>query len=350
MNSRLGWHGRLALALAPVAALAVAAPANAATTVELDGGATAIKLAPKAAKALRSAGIRVVLAKPARVVRGTIAFPVNGGEIDPATAKGTITHRGGLTFRMGRAKVAVKNPTLNTNKRTLTVRVGSRSLVLATVKGGKVTRDGFDTEVGALKLTLSKKAASALNRAFGIRSIKGGMALGTAASVTEAAEIAIEEGNTTLTLDARAAGVLGAARVSLTPVAPATADNPITLRFPVTGGTVSTDDLSGRIEHAGGLTLRSADGSRSVVLTDPVLNLGATPTFGITFSGLANTTIADVTLTGAPSVDADARTISATGAVLRLNAAAAAVLNGTFGRAFTAGDVLGTASLTAQAR
>lgn len=349
MNSRLGWHGRLALALAPVAALAVAAPANAATTVELDGGATAIKLAPKAAKALRQAGIRVVLAKPARVVRGTIAFPVAGGEIDPATAKGSIRHRGGLTFRMGRAKVAVRNPTLNTSKRTLTVKLGSKNLVLANVKGGKVTRDGFDTEVGALKLTLNKKAAAALNKAFRIRSIKGGMALGTAASVTEAAEIAIESGSTTLALDARAAQVIGAARVSLAPIAPATADNPITLRFPVTGGTVDTDRLAGTISHSGGISLTSADGSRRLELTNPALNLSATPSFSIEYATLL-TPIADVTLAGAPTIDADARTITASGAILRLNSVAAGVLNGTFGRAFNGGDVLGTASLTAQAR
>lgn len=340
MRSRYGWHGRLAVATAVAATFAVAAPANAADTVELDGGTTTLKLDGKTVRALRSAGITVAANKPAKVSGTTARFPISGGDIDPANAKGTIAHKGGLTLRMGRTKVALTAITLNTGKKTVTAKSGRRTITVGSLAGGKVTRDGFETELSGVKVKLGKSAAGTLNRAFGVRAFKSGLALGTAAVAPTTDEIAFDRGSTTLTFNAQTAGGLRALGVNVAPVAPATAD-PATggLIFPVTGGVVNTSNLTGRITHSGGLTLGT------LALSDPVITLGSTVTLGVNLG-----TIADIALSGAPAIDPATRTVRVAGAV-RLNEFAANALNQLFGRPiFAPGAEIATASLNATAR
>ena len=40
---------------------------------------------------------------------GGVAFPITGGSIDPASAAGRIDHCGGLAFRAGGTRVALRN-------------------------------------------------------------------------------------------------------------------------------------------------------------------------------------------------------------------------------------------------
>jgi hypothetical protein len=56
-------------------ALAVAAPAGAAT-VDVDGGATQLRIAPGTARALHSLGVRVSTLDPAKAGRRGVSFPV----------------------------------------------------------------------------------------------------------------------------------------------------------------------------------------------------------------------------------------------------------------------------------
>src|SRR4051794_41908874 len=90
---------RVAAASALVA-LAVAAPADAAT-VKLAGGSTTLKLDAGTAKALKGLGVSVTPITPAKAGAKGVSFPISGGSIDPATAAGTITHPGGLQLRPG---------------------------------------------------------------------------------------------------------------------------------------------------------------------------------------------------------------------------------------------------------
>lgn len=342
-----GWHGRLAVALALGATLAVAAPAGAATTVRLAGGTTSLKLDGKTAKAVSKAGIKVSPAKPAKSKSGSIAFPISGGSIDPATAKGTITHKGGLTFKMGKGKVTLSSPTINTAKGTLAVKLGKKTVVVGTAKGGKVTRDGFATDVAGLKLKLNKLGAKTLNTAFGVSTFKAGLALGTASVASQPAEIALEGGSTSLVFTPTAAGALRQLGIAVAPIAPATADAATGgLKFAVTGGTLDAKTFFGSITHSGGLSLTGRD---AVKLTDPVITVSGTPQLALSYSG-ASVPIADLGLTATPRIDTAARTIEVTGASVRLNSLAATTLNGLLGIPFPAGTELATASLTAQAR
>jgi hypothetical protein len=64
-------------------------------------------------------------------------------------------------------------------------------------------------------------------------------------------------GSTTLRLDRSAAAVFDAVGVDIAPLGEATLEDG-RFRFPISGGRVDVDTLSGRIEHAGGLRFRAA--------------------------------------------------------------------------------------------
>jgi hypothetical protein len=342
MRSRHGWHGRLAVAAAVSATFAVAVPANAATTVRLSGGTTTLKLNGKTARALRSAGISIKAAKPAKTRAGALVFPIGGGAIDPANAKGTIDHKGGVTLAMGRTKVALRAIVLNTGKRTISAKSGRRTLALGSLAGGKVTRAGFATKLAGVQVKFGRAAAGALNRAFGVRVFKAGLALGTAAIAPVSREIALERGATTLTFNAQTAGGLRALGVTVAPIAPATANATGGLVFPVSGGTLDTTTFAGRITHRGGLNI----GGR-LPLTDPVVTLGAAPTLAVNLGTIADLDLSRITR----SIDPRTRTINVGGAGVKLNEIAATTLNSVFGRpVFTAGQEIATTSLTATAR
>ena len=105
---------RLAAAGALVA-LAVAAPAGAAT-VKLAGGSTTLELNAGTAKALKGLGVSVTPITPAKAGSKGVAFPITGGTIDPATAAGTITHSGGLQLRAGSTRVRLTSFTIGVDK------------------------------------------------------------------------------------------------------------------------------------------------------------------------------------------------------------------------------------------
>lgn len=355
MTTRFGWHGRLAVATAALATLVVAAPAGAATTVRLAGGSTSVKLGSKATSAFKQAGIKVSPAKPAKNKGGSLVLPISGGSIDPATAKGVIVHKGGITLKMGKGKFTLGSLTLNTAKGTFAAKVGrSRAAAtIGTVKGGKVARNGFATNLSGAKLTLNKLGAATINTAFGIDSIKAGLQLGTASVVSQPAEIALTRGTTKLTFTATTAGALGQLRVAPGAIAPATFDAATgTVSFPITRGTVDPSTLAGSIFHSGGLSLTKA-GSSPTELTQPIITLSTSPTLAVTFGG-ASLAIADLDISALTrSVDARTRTISLAGAGVKLNQTAASALTGILGApegAFRAGDLIATASLTATAR
>ncbi|MBB4663123.1 hypothetical protein [Conexibacter arvalis] len=344
MHTRFGWHGRLAVALGLTASLAVAAPAVAAPTVSVSGGTTTLRLDGKTVRALRRAGVAVSASKPAKLRGGTVSFPVSGGSIDPATAKGTLKHRGGLTLKMGRRKLALTAITLNSGKGTFTAKAGKKSVAFASVKGGKVSRDGFATSVAGYRVAISKKGAAALNKALGGRAFKAGAKLGTAGSKPSSNEIALDRGTTTLAFVPQVAGALRQAGATIAPVAPATADAATgAISFPVTSGTLNARSLFGTIRHGGGL------GIGSFTLTDLAIQISAKPTLSTNLG-----TIADLDVSALRSdVDPQTRTVSLEGVGIRVNQLAATTLDAAFFGSrgvLEAGATIATGSLQATAR
>ena len=165
--------------LAVVAAGLAAAPsANAA--VSLSGGDTRLTLDKGTAKALTSLGVAVSPTGPARAQGRHVRFPISGGSIDPASAAGTINHRGGLRFKAGKTKVTLKDYRVTVgSKIRLSARLGNARVTILDLTGTpSVTRDGFNTNVSGLTARLNRTAARALNGAFGVTAFKKGLKLG----------------------------------------------------------------------------------------------------------------------------------------------------------------------------
>ena len=117
-----------AAAVGALVALAVAAPAGAAT-VKLSGGSTTLKLDPATAKALTGLGVSVSPIAPAKAGTKGLSFPITGGSIDPATAAGTITHSGGLQLRAGATRVRLTSFTIGVDRTpTISVKAGKARL------------------------------------------------------------------------------------------------------------------------------------------------------------------------------------------------------------------------------
>ena len=164
------------LPLLAAGALLAAAPA-AQAEVGLSGGSTQLTLDKGTAKALGSLGVKVAPTGPARAKGRKVTFPISGGSIDPATAAGTIAHRGGLRLSAGGTRVTLKNYEVSVGRKiTLSAKLGrSRVTILDLTGKPKVTRSGFGTNVAGLTAKLNRAAAKALNGAFGVTAFKQGM-------------------------------------------------------------------------------------------------------------------------------------------------------------------------------
>ena len=102
----------LILAVSLTALGLVAAPTAGAAKMKLGGGSTTLKLKPAIASALGDAGVKVRPVKPAAVNGGGLAFPITGGTVDSATARGQIHHSGGLALSAGGTKVKLTSFTV----------------------------------------------------------------------------------------------------------------------------------------------------------------------------------------------------------------------------------------------
>jgi hypothetical protein len=335
-----------------VAAALAAAPA-ASADVGLTGGNTTLKLDRGTARALDGLGVSVAPVSGARAAGGGIRFPISGGSIDPATAEGTIRHRGGLRLRAGHTRVVLSQPRVAITERAvrLSARVGKSRINIATLSGARVARDGFNTDVRNLRARLTQNAARALNGAFGVTAFKRGLTLGrvTVRSETNETELAAT-GATALAVDAGALQALTSLGIAPGVIGPATLEG-TTASFPITGGESELDLDPALVRHSGGLSLTK--GATVVRLTDFDIVLGgeAGPQLLASLNGgEEKVAILDLDLTGVtPAVQG--RAITVPGVTAKLSAGAAQALNQAFGTtAFAAGLVLGKATVSARGR
>jgi hypothetical protein len=338
----------LALASAAVLALAAAGPAGAAQ-VKLSGGSTTLKLDAGTARALQSLGVAVSPVRPAKASGGGIAFPVTGGRIDPATAAGTIEHGGGLLLRSGSVRLRLTSPTITVGKSArLSVRAGGRRIHAFTLslRAAKVSRSGLGTTVRGVRVLLSGKGASALNRTFGVKAFRKGMRIGTATVKASPAEIVFTGGATSLALDPGTAQALTSLGISAAPAAPATANSDGSLAFPITGGRVAVKTLAGEITHSGGITL--SKGSTAVTVSDFTIETAPAPKLTAAL-GATRFDLATLELAAAKTA-VSGRDVTVSGVVAKLTQGAADALNQAFGTtAFAGGLTIGTATVAGKA-
>jgi hypothetical protein len=338
----------ITLVAATAAALAAAPAAHGA--VELSDGQTRLTLAKGTAAALADLGVKVTPTGPAEAAGRHVRFPITGGSIDPATAAGTIDHRGGLRLKAGKVKVKLDNYRVKVGgKITLSARLGGDRVTILNLTGTpKVTRDGFGTNVSGLTARLNRTAARALNRAFGVSAFKKGLALGKVRVVAVPAETELlAEGATSLALDPAALQAIIGLGITPNVVGPATLSG-TTAVFPITGGSAALDLSAATVTHSGGISLTK--GATVVTLTDFDISVGGAggpQLFASLNGGAEKVAIIDLDLSALqPAITG--REVTLSGITAKLTAGAATALNTAFGTtAFAGGLVLGQATVVA---
>ncbi len=338
-----------AIALLVIACLG-AFSAHSAKANPIGSGETSVKLRPSVAKLLKKNGVAVTPLKPAKVKKGAIAFPVTGGNLDPASGAGQIRHSGGLRFSAGNRNLVARGFIIRTKAGLLSGKVKNKRVNLFRVdlKKARITRPGLDVMVRGATLSLTGTSASALNQTFGVRLFKPGLVVGSAVvKVTPSKVRLASAGSTDLTLDPGTAQALTDLGVSAAPIGPAQALPGGELSFPITGGLVDTSTFAGSIPHSGGISLTA--GSTTVELTRFRINIDSDPDLTALVGG-QRVSILSLDLSGLETKVAG-RKIRLANVRADLTKAAADALNAAFGvSAFTEGLTLGTATANAVVR
>ena len=385
----------VAIAVAVVASLALAPFASAAANPVAAGSTTTITLNSGFFKKLKKNGVKVLKVSPGTVSGKVITLPIEEGSLDPA-GQGTLTHEGGIKFKHGKKTAKLSALVLDTTASSLSGKIGSKSLKIASVSGVTATRSGFGTSVAVKSIKLTGKAAKELNKKLGFSSskkknkrasaskssslpFKGNQVLGGSSSPTQPKTIGVlAQGKanlvTSLATDKKfEAPPPEGLSVKIKPIAPTELELalPPVLKFPISGGNIAPNGLSGVPQTSGGVELVQTFGpgiesiirlnniwvdlatlkaTAEVTVTStvaPALNLGA---FG-------RTSISDLSLAGATiKTDEAAKTVTIEKAAATLQATTAEVINGVFGTPykekaiphpeFKAGDPLGVFTFT----
>ncbi len=334
--TRLMTHRRRTpLALAITAAALVAAPSALGADAVLErSGQTQLTLDRATAKVLTANGVSVAPIRPAGPRGGTIAFPVTGGQIDDlSTGAGRITHSGGLVFRAGGTAVRLTDFTVVVGKRSfLTAKVGTKRLPILNLNVSKAKvgiTAGRNITVGGVTTTLTPQAATALNRAFGVRLFSRKISVG-------AVKVTARSYATAVTLDSALASTLTSVGITAAPIGPSGADAQGRLVFPVSGGELAV----------GGISLTK--GATKVELTDFVIDTTkAAPELTALVGG---NRVAILSIGLAPAkLGATSGVATVDGATLTFTPAAASLLNTTFGlgSALTGTTAFGVAAVRA---
>jgi hypothetical protein len=388
-HTHAGRRGLIVAALAVVALLALASSASAGQD-DLKGGSVVMQLQS-------SHGLKL---KP-----GSLTLTITGGAIDPIDGSGTAQVSGGFKARRGKGKTKVKitSFTLGANGApgSIVAKVGKDFVNnFGTLKGGTVTRDGYGAKIENVTASIAGQGAKALTRAFSPRKRKGakksargrvkaGQSLGRIVSMTtDPLDVEVVPGTGEMTLHTSAMGPFVSklpnhcinplptgSPPGVAPIAPATNSGVLgtDYHFPVAGGNIAPDFSAGELLTAGGQTITK---NSTALVTPSACTTSAPPTgsqlksndLSVAFnqnqlraiatipSGttLPRAPLADIDFsTGARSVDPSTKTVSVTGATVKLASLAAPLLNQTFptesgsaGDDFVTGDLIGTIDIT----
>jgi hypothetical protein len=319
----------------------------------LGGGQAKLTLDPTFASLLKHDGITLAAKQGAKRQATTYTLPVSGGQIDPTTGKGEAKTEGTLLFQAKARSLPLRQIRVKATREPLIAKVGGSQLKLAASKKTSATRAGFATKLHSTKLTLTAKLITRLNKKLRPRTpFKANQPLGTLTTTAQPALVTIEEkGTATISLNSAFLAKLDEHFISLNPIAPAQRFG-AEASFPITvGGAIAPDGSEGTLRTAGDLEFLQL-GAGQVFWHELWLDLGArsdsaevdvepTPTFP---GKIGRVGVLDYTPTSVAS-DPKTRTISVSGAPLRLSVGAAATFNQAFAQGgpavFGAGEVVG---------
>jgi hypothetical protein len=326
------------------------------------GGVTRIAIDGGFLKLLKANHVKLEAKGGARMQGAVITLPVSGGEFDPLASKGTIETEGTLVFRSPRRSVLVRFVTLKAKRTPLLAKVGGSQLKFAMAKTVSFTRNGFGEKVRITGLVLTQKVATRLNKKLGLgHALVEGQELGRVTATAEPATVRLlPEGTVQATPDPAFMAKLGSLFVSLNPIFPAESQGGV-FTFPIGGGSAISPAASLGVLRAGGaLEFLQLSGGQ-VFWRDPVLDTAAnvlsadletqpSPPYG---GKLGRVGVLDIERPSPAVADPGPRTISLTGASLRLSAASASAFNEAFagGKAvFAPGEKFADLAFAARAR
>jgi hypothetical protein len=327
-------------------------------------GATRLTFDKSFLAAMKRSGVVITATRPAKLVRGSVSFPVSGGKVDPTTGRGSVDHEGAVVFAAGKRRIPVRDLQLKTTQRgsPLSARVGGSQLKLGAARDLAFGRAGFGARATVSGLALSSKLATRLGKKLRLKSVfREGLPLGRSTTVAQPETIAVLGKNAAaLTLDPGLEDKLRSLFVAVNPIFPAEHVG-AAFTIPLTGGAISADGSVGTIQTAGALEFIQLGGGQvfwqdaafqlANHIASAELNVQPSPPYvgkveGAPFAGL--------TLPSAPVANPGPRTVTVANAVLTLDASTAATFNEVFAKpqdrdaVFAAGETLGAVSFTAQ--
>jgi hypothetical protein len=299
------------VASALIAMLAIASVASAATPNPISSGTTTLTINAKLLKSAKQAGIKITAVKPAKIKGSKATFAVTGGSIEAATGAGEVTHSGGLKIAWGKKSVTLKSFTVSTSGKSLSAKVGGKTVKVASLSGVSATRLGFGNGITAKKVKLTSAGANALNKKLTpaptktkvkkngktiVKTVKvappfkANALLGSSNTEVEvgtdnvlAKETMVFNGDPTLL------GKLKDVGVELQTISPTSASG-TTFTSPISGGTIAPNGTTGAVNSSGGLKLVQnllQGPSTSITLANIGVDLGA-KTAGVEVIGESN--------------------------------------------------------------
>lgn len=350
---------RTNLAIAVTLCLAALSSSAHAAYAPLGSGSAKLLLDKGFASLLGRNKIELVAKQGAKRKGATIVLPVVGGQIDPVKGKGEAKAEGTIVFQAKARSVPLREIRVKATREPLIAKVGGSQLKLATAKKTTTTRAGFGTKLTSAKLALTAKLITRLNKKLRPKTpFKAGQPLGTLTTNAQPSLVTIEEkGTASITLDGAFLAKLDSNFISLNPIAPAQRFGAET-SFPITiGGAIAPDGSQGTLRSGGDLEFLQL-GAGQVFWHELWLDLGArsdsaevdiepTPSFP---GKIGRVGVLDY-MPSAVSSDPKKRTISVSGAPLKLSAGAAQTFNQAFAQGrppvFAAGEAVGALSFGA---
>ena len=342
------------LAAALIALMAFAPFASAASD-PLASGKTTMTLQKSFTNYLKTFGITVAKISPAKLSGGKATFNVTGGSLDPTTGKGTVNLGGGLKFKAGKKSAPVKSLVLDTNKKSLTGKVGGKKVKIATIAGWSFKRAGFGVNLKVNKVKLTSAAAKQLNKKLGYSKGKPKPFLknkltAKATSETQPSTVTVlPVGNMTFSGSPVLLTKLNNVKVELETLG-LTQKTGTTFTGPILGGTVSPTGTAGVVQSGIGIKLKQnlplqvGALTTNITLGGMYIDLAAktatveviaesnaeSPTGSgkkpLNLGNLGRSSIADITVTGV-NADPTTRTVAINAAGV-LQAVSAEVLQG----------------------
>lgn len=364
--------------LAATALLLLASSASAAARDPIASGTIDLHMKKGFLRKLGNLGVTVRAIGVGSLTGNKIAFPVDGGSLDPTDAKGLVESRGGFKLELGNRGVPVTRMTVNTANLLVFAQVAKARMQVGTLIPYTFAREGFGANFKSIKLALTPKAVQRISNRLGLKGSKRlnpGRVLSNAYGAAQPETVTLlKQGTASLTGDPATLAKFEAKGVKapegFTPLAPATNPKPLVFQFPVKGGDLATDASKGAVETEGGvqilkeaepfsptLRLRNVQVDFTAKTATVEMEILPNPPFP---GSVARSSIVDVAIP-ANSVSANpvARTITINNAEARLQASAASTLNDVFNQPpptppsssnFVVGDRVGMFSMTLQAR